>query len=273
MLFTGKTAFITGASRGIGEAIALRLARDGANIIIVAKSVTEDPRLGGTIYSVAKKVNEAGGKALAVQCDIRDEEQVIAAVQQAASVFGGIDILVNNASAISLSNTEETVMKRFDLIHDINVRGTFVVTKHCIPFLKKSTNGHILTLSPPIDMNPQWMEPYVAYTISKYNMSMMTLGWSLEFKKYGVAANSLWPVTTIATAAVQNLLGGDTLMNMSRKPEILADCAFHILQQQSKECTGNLFLDEDVLKAAGITDLEQYAVKPGGQLQKDLYVS
>lgn len=272
MLFKGKTAFITGASRGIGEAIALRLAAEGANIVIVAKSVREDPRLGGTIHSVAQKVNDAGGKGLAVQCDIRNEEQILDAVQQAITVFGGIDILVNNASAITLSNTEETEMKRFDLIHDINVRGTFMVTKHCVPFLKKSANPHILTLSPPIDLNPQWMEPYVAYTISKYNMSMMTLGWSLEFKKYCIAANSLWPVTTIATAAVQNLLGGDTLMNRSRKPAILADCAFHILQQSSKECTGHLFLDEDVLKAAGITDLDQYAVKPGGPLQKDLYV-
>ena len=273
MLFEGKTAFITGASRGIGEAIALRLAREGANIVIVAKSVTEDPRLGGTIHSTAKKVNEAGGKALAVQCDIRNEEQVLDAIRQAITVFGGIDILVNNASAISLNNTEDMEMKRFDLIHDINVRGTFLVTKHCVPFLKKSANAHILTLSPPIDLNPQWLEPYIGYTISKYNMSMMTLGWSLEFKKYNIAVNSLWPVTTIATAAVQNLLGGDTLMNMSRKPEILADCAFHILKQASKECTGHLFLDEDVLKAAGVTDLEQYAVKPGGPLQKDLYVS
>ena len=272
MLFKGKTAFITGASRGIGEAIALRLAREGANIVIVAKSIKEDPRLGGTIQATAQKVNEAGGKGLAVQCDIRNEEQILEAVQQAITVFGGIDILVNNASAISLSNTEETEMKRFDLIHDINVRGTFMVTKHCVPFLKKSANPHILTLSPPIDLNPQWMEPYVAYTMSKYNMSMMTLGWSLEFKRYGIAANSLWPVTTIATAAVKNILGGDTLMNMSRKPEILADCAYHILKQSSKECTGNLFLDEHVLKAAGITDLEQYAVKPGGPLQKDLYV-
>jgi citronellol/citronellal dehydrogenase len=273
MSFKGKTVFITGASRGIGESIAMRLAKEGANIVVVAKSVTEDPRLGGTIHSVAQKITDAGGKALAVQCDIRHEEQVIAAIQQAVSTFGGIDILVNNASAISLSTTEETEMKRFDLIHDINVRGTFMVTKHCVPFLKKADNPHILTLSPPIDMNPQWLEPYVAYTLSKYNMSMMTMGWALEFKKYGIAVNSLWPVTTIATAAVQNLLGGDTLMNMSRKPEILADCAYYICSQAAKECTGHLFLDEDVLKAAGVTDLDQYAVKPGGKLQKDLYVA
>ena len=272
-MLAGKIAFITGASRGIGEAIALRLAKEGAYIAIVAKSINEDPRLGGTIYSVAQKINEAGGRALAIQCDIRDEEQIIAAVQQVISFFGGIDILVNNASAIMLTNTEQTEAKRFDLIHDINVRGTFFVTKHCLNFLKKAENPHILTLSPPIDMNPKWIAPYAAYTISKYNMSMMTLGWSQEFKKNGVAANSLWPVTTIATAAVKNLLGGEMLMNRSRKPEILAEAAAYILGQPSKECTGNLFLDEDVLKQAGITDFDQYAVTPGGPLQKDLYVS
>ena len=272
-MLKGKVAFITGASRGIGEAIALKLASEGAYIAIVAKSVNEDPRLGGTIHTVAQKINDAGGKALAIQCDIRDEEQIIAAVQQTVSVLGGIDILVNNASAIMLTNTEQTEAKRFDLIHDINVRGTFFVTKHCVPFLKKSENPHILTLSPPIDMSPKWISPYVAYTLSKYNMSMMSLGWAGEFKKAGIAANSLWPVTTIATAAVKNLLGGEALMNMSRKPEILADCAAYILQQPSRECTGNLFLDEEVLAKAGITDLEQYAVTPGGPLQKDLYVN
>ncbi len=272
MLFKGKTAFITGASRGIGEAIALKLASEGANIVVVAKSITEDPRLGGTIHSVAQKVNEAGGKGLAVQCDIRDEEQILAAVQQAISVFGGIDILVNNASAIALSNTEQTETKRFDLVHAINVRGTFLVTKHCVPFLRKADNPHILTLSPPLDMDPKWLSPFVGYTISKYNMSMMTLGWSGEFKKYGIAANSMWPVTTIATSAVKNILGGELLMNMSRRPEILADTAFYILQQPAKECTGNLFLDEQVLKTAGITDLDQYAVTPGKELQRDLYV-
>ncbi len=273
MEFKGKTAFITGASRGIGEAIALRLARKGANVVVVAKSVREDPRLGGTIHSAVNKINEAGGRGLAVQCDIRDEEQIILAVQQAISVFGGIDILVNNASAISLSNTEDTDTKRFDLIHDINVRGTFLVTKHCIPFLKKATNPHILTLSPPINLDPRWIEPYIGYTISKYSMSMMTMGWAEELRKYHIAANSLWPVTTIATAAVKNLLGGDSLMNRSRKPEILADCAYYILRQSSKECSGNLFLDEQVLKQEGVTDLDQYSVIPGGDLQGDLYVS
>lgn len=272
MSFTGKTAFITGASRGIGAAIALKLASQGANVVIVAKSVTEDARLGGTIHSVARQVNEAGGRALAVQCDIRDEEQIIRAVQQAVSVFGGIDILVNNASAISLSSTEQTETKRFDLIHDINVRGTFLVTRHCIPFLKKSANPHILTLSPPLSMEQKWLAPFVAYTISKYNMSMMTLGWAGELARYGIAANSIWPMTTIATAAVQNLLGGDALMNKSRKPGILADCASYILSKPSRECTGNLFIDEHVLKQEGITDLEHYAVKPGEALQIDLYV-
>jgi citronellol/citronellal dehydrogenase len=273
MLFKGKTAFITGASRGIGEAIALRLAKEGANIVVVAKTVKEDPRLGGTIHTAVQKINEAGGKGLGVKCDIRDEEQILSAVQQAITIFGGIDILVNNASAISLSNTEQTETKRFDLIHDINVRGTFLVTKHCVPFLRKAENPHILTLSPPIDMDPKWFAPYIGYTLSKYSMSMMTLGWAAEFKKYNIAANSLWPVTTIATAAVKNLLGGDFLLNRSRKPEILADCAWHILQKSSKECTGNLFLDEQVLKAEGFTDLEHYAVKEGAELQKDLYVN
>ena len=272
MLFREKTVFITGASRGIGEAIALRLAREGANIVVVAKSVKEDPRLGGTIHTVAHKVNEAGGKGLAVQCDIRDEEQILAAVQQAISVFGGIDILVNNASALSLSNTEQTETKRFDLIHDINVRGTFLVTKHCVPFLRKAENPHILTLSPPVEMSPKWFAPHVGYTISKFSMSMMTIGWAEEFKKYNIAANSIWPVTTIATSAVRNILGGEMLVNRSRKPEILADCAFHILQRSSKECTGNLYLDEQLLKEAGITDLDRYAVNPGGPLQQDLYI-
>jgi citronellol/citronellal dehydrogenase len=273
MDFQGKTVFVTGGSRGIGEAIALRLAKEGANIVVIGKSVKEDPRLGGTIHTAVQKVNDAGGRGLAVQCDIRDEEQVIAAVQRAVTIFGGIDILVNNASAISLSNTEQTDTKRFDLVHDINVRGTFIVTKHCVPFLRKGTNPHILTLSPPIDLNPQWIAPYIGYTMSKYNMSMMTMAWAEEFKAYGIAANSLWPVTTIATSAVRNILGGDMLMKMSRKPEILGDCAYYILRQNAKECTGNLFLDEDVLRKEGITDLEDYAVTPGGPLQKDLYVS
>lgn len=272
-MLKGKVAFITGASRGIGEAIALKLAAAGANVAVVAKSTTEDPRLGGTIFSVTQKINEAGGRALAVQCDIRDEEQIIAAIQQVIAFFGGIDIVVNNASAIMLTNTTQTETKRFDLVHDINIRGTFLVTKHCANFLKKSENPHILTLSPPIDLSAKWMGQFIPYTISKYSMSMMTLGWAEEYRKQGIAANSLWPVTTIATAAVKNLIGGEIMVNMSRKPAILADAASWILSQPSRDCTGNLYLDEQVLQLAGITDLEQYAVTPGGQLQRDLYVS
>ena len=272
MQLQGKTIFITGASRGIGRAIALRLGYEGANVVIAAKSVTEDPRLGGTIYSVADEVTQGDGKALAVACDIRDEEQVIEAVQKAISIFGGIDVLVNNASAINLSNTEQIEAKRFDLLHDINVRGTFLVTKHCIPFLRKSSNAHIITLSPPLDMQPKWFAHHLPYTISKFNMSMMTLGWAGELKKDGIAANSLWPATTIATAAVKNLLGGDMLVQRSRKPEIVAEAVFQILQKDARAYTGQLLLDEDVLREAGITDLEQYAINPGGPLQKDLFL-
>lgn len=271
MQLAGKTFFITGASRGIGKSIALRLAKEGANIAIVAKSVVEDTRLGGTIQATADEVVAAGGKAIAIQCDIRDEEQIKNAVQKTVDAFGGIDGVINNASAISLSKTEQTEAKRFDLMHDINVRGTFLVTKHCVPHLKKSANPHIITLSPPLDMDPQWFGFSVAYSISKFNMSMMAIGWANEFKG-SIAANALWPVTTIATAAVKNLLGGDALINMSRKPEILADCINWIVQQPAKGCTGNTFLDEQVLAKAGITDLDQYAVNPGGKLQKDLFV-
>ena len=272
MQLAGKTFFITGASRGIGKSIALKLAKEGANIAVVAKTVVEDPRLGGTIHSSVEEINAAGGKGLAIQCDIRDEEQIKNAVQQTVAAFGGIDGVINNASAISLSKTEQTEAKRFDLMHSINVRGTFLVTKHCIPYLKKSSNPHIITLSPPLDMDPKWFSFSVAYSLTKFNMSMMAIGWADEFKDAGIAANALWPVTTIATAAVKNLLGGDMLINMSRKPEILADCVNWIVQQPAKECTGNTFLDEEILAKAGITDLEQYAVTPGGKLQKDLFV-
>jgi citronellol/citronellal dehydrogenase len=272
-MLKGKVAFITGASRGIGEAIAMKLAAAGAYVAIVAKSTVEDPRLGGTIFSVAQNINEAGGKALAVQCDIRDENQIISAIQQVVAIFGGIDILVNNASAIMLTNTTQTETKRFDLVHDINIRGTFLVTKHCAAFLQKSEHPHILTLSPPIDLSPKWMGQFIPYTLSKYSMSMMTLGWAAEYKKAGIAANSLWPVTTIATAAVKNLIGGEAMIARSRKPAILADAAEWILSQPPRQCTGNLYLDEQVLALAGITDLEPYAVTPGGRLQKDLYVS
>ncbi len=273
MSLQGKVAFITGASRGIGEAIALKLALAGVNIAIVAKSEQEDPRLGGTIHSVAQKINESGGKAIAIKCDIRDEAQIENAVAKTVEHFGGIDILVNNASAIMLTNTTDTEAKRFDLIHDINVRGTFLVTKHCIPHLKKSAHAHILTMSPPIDLHPKWMAPFIAYTLSKYSMSMMTLGWSAELKQYGIAANSLWPVTTIATAAVKNLLGGEAMASRSRKPEILADAALAIVQQLPSVCSGHLFLDEEILTESGITDFSNYAVTSGVELQKDLYIS
>jgi citronellol/citronellal dehydrogenase len=268
----GKTFFITGASRGIGKAIALRLAREGANIIIAAKSTTENPKLGGTIFSAAEEIERAGGKAFPVACDVRDEAQIAAAVEQGAEAFGGIDAVVNNASAISLTPTETTDAKRFDLMHDINVRGTFLVTKHCIPFLKRSSNPHILTLSPPISLDARWVGPHIAYTMSKYNMSMMSLGWAAEFRELGIAANSLWPATTIATAAVQNLLGGDILMRRSRKPEIVADAAFHILSRNARSCSGFLFLDEEVLNSEGITDLRSYSVNPGEALQRDLFL-
>jgi len=271
-MFQNKTVFITGASRGIGKAIAVRLAKEGANIVVAAKSIEENPRLGGTIYSAAKDIEEAGGKALAVQVDIRNEEHIKNAVEKTVATFGGIDILVNNASAIQLSNTEQTDAKRFDLMHDINVRGTFLVTRYCIPYLKKSSNPHILTLSPPIDLHVKWLSRHIAYTMSKYNMSMMALAWSMELKKYNIASNALWPATTIATAAVKNLLGGEALVNMSRKPEILADAAYFILSKLSSECSGNTFIDEKVLEAEGIFDLSNYAVTPGAQLYPDLFL-
>jgi citronellol/citronellal dehydrogenase len=267
-----KTAFITGASRGIGRAIALRLAQAGANIIIAAKSTEENPKLGGTIFSVADEVAAAGGKALPVACDIRHEDQVMAAVEQGASAFGGIDILVNNASAISLTPTEQTEAKRYDLMHDINVRGTFFVSKACIPHLKKGVNPHILNLSPPINMDIKWFAGHLAYTMSKYNMSMIAYGLSEELKKYKIAANTLWPRTTIATAAVQNLLGGEALVKMSRKPEIVADAAYYILTKPSDVCTGNFFIDEDVLAKEGITDLSAYSVVPGAHLYTDIFL-
>ncbi len=272
MSFKNKTVFITGASRGIGKAIALRLAKEGANIVVVAKSTVENPKLGGTIFSAAKEIEEEGGKALAVQCDIRFEEQINHAVEKAVETFGGIDILINNASAISLTPVEQTEQKAFGLMHDINVKGTFFVSKACIQHLKKGSNAHILNLSPPINLDQKWLTGHVAYTMSKYNMTMIALGLSGELKKYNIAANTLWPRTTIATAAVRNLLGGEMLINMSRTPEIIADSAFFILQKPSAECTGNSFIDEEVLAKEGITDLEKYAVKPGGKLYTDLFL-
>ena len=272
MSFKGKTVFITGGSRGIGKAIALKLAGEGAQVVIAAKSVEENPKLGGTIFSVAREAVEAGGQALPVQCDIRLEEQVEQAVAKTIEVFGGIDILINNASAISLTNIEQTEPKRFDLMFDINVRGTFFVSRACIPHLRKGSNPHILNLSPPINMDRKWLGAHTAYTLSKYNMSMIALGLSEELKKDGIAANTLWPQTTIATAAVQNLLGGDQLMQMSRKPEIVADAAYFILQRPAASCTGNCFIDEQVLAEEGITDLSSYSVMPGAKLYTDLFL-
>ncbi|HSV09569.1 MAG TPA: NAD(P)-dependent oxidoreductase, partial [Hanamia sp.] len=266
MSFKNKTVFITGASRGIGKAIALRLAKEGANIVVAAKSIEENPKLGGTIYSAANEIEKAGGKALAVQCDIRFEDQINNAVVKAVETFGGIDILINNASAISLTPAEQTEQKAFDLMFDINVKGTFFVSKACIPLLKNGNNAHILNLSPPVNLRQKWLTKHVAYTMSKYNMTMIALGLAGELKEYNIAANTLWPRTTIATAAVRNLLGGETLINMSRTPEIIADCAFYILQRPSSQCTGNSFIDEEVLADEGITDLGKYAVKPGGKL-------
>ena len=272
MTFANKTALITGATRGIGKAIALRLAEEGANIVFAAKSVEENPKLGGTIFSAAKEIEAAGGKALAVQCDIRFEDQVKNVIDRAVEKFGGIDILVNNASAISLTTTEQTEAKRFDLMQSINVRGTFLVTKACIPHLKRSGNPHILTLSPPLNLAPKWFGKHVAYTITKYSMSMLTIGWAEEFKKDKIAANALWPRTTIDTAAVRNLLGGEMLANMSRTPGILADAAYYILRQPSGECTGNLFIDEQVLAKEGITELDKYSVVKGATLYNDLFL-
>jgi citronellol/citronellal dehydrogenase len=272
MSFQNKTVFISGASRGIGKAMALRLAKEGANIIIAAKSTTENEKLGGTIFSAAAEVEAAGGKAIPVQCDIRSEDQVRQAVEKGVSTFGGIDILINNASAISLTPTEQTEPKRYDLMQDINVRGTFFVTQACIPHLKHSGNGHILTLSPPVNLNPKWLSGHVAYTVTKYSMSMMAIGWAAELKKYNIASNALWPKTTIDTAAVRNLLGGDALAKMSRTPEILADAAYYIFRKPAAECSGNCFIDEEVFAAEGITDLEKYSVVPGAKLYKDLFL-
>ena len=272
MSFHKKTVFITGASRGIGKAIALKLASEGARIVIAAKSTSEKPKLGGTIYSAAEEIIAAGGEALAVQTDIRFEDQVEAAVQKAVEKFGGIDILINNASAIQLSDTEQTDMKRFDLMHSINIRGTYLMVKTCLPYLKKGQNSHILTLSPPINLDPKWLGPHVAYSITKYSMSMMAIGWAKEFAKDHIASNALWPRTTIDTAAVRNLLGGVALANMSRKPEILADAAYYILSKPSTVCTGNTFIDEEVFALEGITDLSAYAVVPGAHLYQDLFI-
>jgi citronellol/citronellal dehydrogenase len=267
----GKTLFITGASRGIGKAIALRAAADGANIVIAAKTTEPHPKLPGTIYSAAEEIEAAGGKALPLQVDIREEEQVYGAVEKAIAAFGGIDVLVNNASAINLTPTLQTPMKRFDLMCGVNARGTFLCSQACIPHLKKSTNPHILTLSPPLNMNPQWFKNHAAYTMSKYGMSMCVLGMAEEFRDDGIAINALWPRTVIATAALA-MLGGIVNPDNCRTPEILADAAHAVLTRDSRCCTGNFYIDEDVLHEAGVRDFEKYAVKPGEPLATDLFL-
>lgn len=262
MSFKNKTVFITGASRGIGKAIGLKLAADGANIVIAAKTSEPNAKLPGTIYSAAEEIEAAGGQALPLMVDIRDETAVQQAVQQAAEHFGGIDILINNASAIQLTNTEFTPMKRFDLMMSVNARGTYLCSQTCLPYLKKSSNPHILMLSPPLVMQARWFKNHVAYTMAKYGMSMCVLGMAEEFKSVGVAVNALWPRTAIATAAVKNLLGGDGSIQKSRTPEIVADAAFHILQQPSKTCSGHFFIDEEVIAQYIGGDMRHYQVDP-----------
>jgi citronellol/citronellal dehydrogenase len=267
-----KTVFISGASRGIGLAIALRAARDGANVAIAAKTAEPHPKLKGTIFTAADEVRAAGGKALPVICDIRDEAQVIAAVDKTVAEFGGIDICVNNASAISLTNSQATDMKRFDLMMGINTRGTFMVSKYCIPHLKKAENPHILMLSPPLDMKAKWFEHSTAYTMAKFGMSMCVLGLSAELNSAGVAVNALWPRTTIATAAVGNLLGGDAMMRASRTPEIMGDAAYVILTKPSREFTGQFCIDDKLLYASGVRDFDRYRVDASVPLASDFFV-
>ncbi len=272
MSLKNKTIFISGGSRGIGLAIALRAAKDGANVTIAAKTAEPHPKLPGTIYSAAEEIEAAGGQALPVLCDIREEAQVADAVEKTVARFGGIDICINNASAIQLSGTLETDMKRYDLMNQINARGTFLVSKMCIPHLKKAPNPHILNLSPPLDMAAKWFKNHVAYTMAKFGMSMCTLGMSAEFAKEGIAVNSLWPLTAIDTAAIRNLLGGPAVASMSRLPDIMADAAHAILTRASRECTGNFFIDELVLREAGVTDFSVYSPGATGPLAADFFV-
>jgi citronellol/citronellal dehydrogenase len=268
----GKTILITGGSRGIGLAIAKRAAQDGANIAILAKTAEPHPKLPGTIYTAAEELNEAGGTALPILCDIRYEAQIEAAVSQTVEKFGGIDICINNASAISLTSTEHTPLKRFDLMNGVNARGTFATTQACIPHLKKADNPHVLMNSPPLNMNPKWFANHVAYTMAKYGMSMCVLGMAEEFRSEGIAVNALWPRTSIATAAVRNLLGGEELIRQSRKPQIMADAAYAILTKNSRECTANFFIDDEVLTAEGVTDLKQYSVDPSAEPFIDFFL-
>jgi citronellol/citronellal dehydrogenase len=272
----GKTLFITGGSRGIGLAIALKAARDGANVAIAAKTTEAHPKLPGTIYTAAEEIERAGGKALPLMCDIRDEAAVQSAVEETAKKFGGLDILVNNASAISLTGTLATPPKRFDLMMDVNTRGTYVTSQACIPHLKRSAaagrNPHILTLSPPLVLSPKWFAPHVGYTIAKYGMSMCVLGMAEEFRKEGIAVNALWPRTVIATAALAMVPGASEELDRARKPEIMADAAYEILRRDARSTSGRFFIDDEVLREAGVTDFDRYAMKPGRPLLLDLFV-
>ena len=268
----GKTLFITGASRGIGKAIGLRAARDGANVVVVAKTAEPHPKLEGTAFTAVEDFDKAGGHGLACITDIRFEEQVQAAVDETVKKFGGIDILVNNASAISLTGTLETPMKRYDLMHGINVRGTFLTSKLCLPHLLKASNPHILNISPPLAMESRWFAGHVAYTMAKYGMSLCVLGMAEEFREQGVAVNALWPETVIATAAVRNLLGGEAMIRQGRKPEIMADAAHVILTRNSRECTGNFYVDSELLRETGVTNFDKYAVDPSAELIQDFFL-
>jgi len=267
----GKTLFITGASRGIGLAIALRAARDGANIAVVAKTTEPQPKLPGTVYTACEEIEQAGGKALPLPCDIRDEQSVEKSVAETVAKFGGIDILVNNASAISLTGTLATQMKRYDLMHQINSRGTYMVSQKCIPHLLKAENPHVLNLSPPLDFDVKWFSNHAAYTLAKFGMSVYAWAMAEEFKGK-IAFNCLWPRTGIATAAIQNILGGEDGMKRCRKPEIMADAAYAIFNRPAKTCTGNFFIDDEVLAAEGVTDFDKYAVSPGTPLMPDFFV-
>jgi citronellol/citronellal dehydrogenase len=268
----GKTLFVTGASRGIGLAIALRAAMDGANVAIVAKTAAPHPKLEGTIFTAAEEIEKAGGGALPLAVDIRDEEAVKDAVAKTAEKFGGIDIVVNNASAISLTPTPATEMKRYDLMHQVNTRGTYMVTKLALPWLEKAQNPHVLMLSPPLDMAERWFKPHLAYTMAKFGMSLCVLGFAGEFRARGIAVNALWPRTTIATAAIKNLLGGEAVMRASRTPEILADAAYLIFSKPSREFTGNFLIDDTFLASEGVSDLDNYRVDPSMGLQSDFFV-
>jgi citronellol/citronellal dehydrogenase len=267
-----KTIFITGSSRGIGREIALRCARDGANVVITGKTAQAHAKLPGTIYSVAEEVERAGGHALAIQLDVRDESAIQAAVEQAAQHFGGIDVLVNNASAINLTNTLDTPARRLDLMWDVNMRATFLTSQACIPHLKQSDNPHILTMSPPLNMQAKWFAPHVAYSISKYGMSLCAHGMAVEFAKDGIGVNCLWPRTVIATAAIEFNFPKQ-VMRATRYPAIMADAAYHILTRNSRECTGNFFVDEEVLRTAGVEDFGKYAVEPGVPLMDDFFLN